>query len=105
MNICKVSKCTNKMYGSCGYCNKHYMQIRKYGEILSETIFDKNIIDLKDEYAEIVLKDRSKNEVNRALIDIEDVEKIRGIKWCLIGTNGYVRGNNKNGKDRTRRNK
>lgn len=75
------------------------MQIRKYGEILSETIFDKNIIVIKDDYAEIILKDKNKREIARTKIDLEDIDKIKYIKWHFIKTRGYARGNNKNGKD------
>jgi hypothetical protein len=75
------------------------MQVRKYGKILTETIFDKNVIDIKDNHAEIVLKNKKLEEIARARIDIEDIEKVKDIKWHLISNNGYVCGNNKNGKD------
>lgn len=100
MKICSVEGCNCKTANnSVEWCSKHYMQIRKYGKILSETIFDKNKIVVKDEYAEIILKNNKLVEVARALIDIDDIDKVKDIKWCLIQTNGYVRGNNKNGKD------
>lgn len=88
---CKVEECNHDSLTK-GYCSKHYMQTRKYGKILEETIFDKNVIEIKENYAEIILKNKQKEEVARALIDIEDVEKVKEIKWCLITNDGYVKG-------------
>ena len=86
--MCKVSGCNNKLLAK-GYCSKHYQQIRLYGKILDRSKFDPNEIIKYDDYAEIVLYDKYNKEVARALIDIDDVDKINQNKWCLT-TNGYV---------------
>ena len=80
--------------GTTGYnmCNKHYKQFKKYNKVLDtnpRTMYDPNEIIEHDDYAEIVLYNRDCIEIARALIDIEDVEKVKDLKWCLNG-NGYV---------------
>ena len=89
MKICKVERCNNKVHGK-GYCNKHYIQFKRYGEI-RRTLKDPNEIVLHDDYAEIILYDMNSNEKARALIDLDDVHKVKEYKWCLDGY-GYVRG-------------
>ena len=79
----------NSIYGK-NLCNKHYLQMRKYGHILEKTRLDDTQIEIKDTYAELILKDTYANEINRTLIDIEDVDKIKAHKWFL-GKDGYVR--------------
>lgn len=86
MKICKVEGCNNK-HKAKGYCAKHYMQQRQYGEI-KRTKYDKNEIILYKNYAEIVLYNNNCNEIGRAIIDLEDVEKIKNYKWSL--KNGYA---------------
>lgn len=78
-----------------GYCQRHYSQYKRYGKILNRTIHDLNEIVIYEDYAEIVLYNKQCEEVGRALIDIEDVDKVSKYKWCL--RNGYVY-NNKVGK-------
>lgn len=86
--VCSVEGCNNKHHAK-GYCDKHYKQVRRNGKILKRTIFDLNEIIIYDTYAEIVLYDKDCNEIARALIDVEDVEKVKNIKWCYDGR--YVR--------------
>ena len=86
MKICKVEGCNNK-HKAKGYCAKHYMQQRQYGEI-KRTKYDKNEIILYKNYAEIVLYNNNCDEIGRAIIDLEDVEKIKNYKWSL--KNGYA---------------
>ena len=58
MKICKVEGCNNKVHGK-GYCNKHYRQFKRYGEI-RRTLKDPNEIVLHDDYAEIILYDMNR---------------------------------------------
>ena len=91
MKIC--SQCgreTDKL--KKGLCQKHYFQIRKYGKCLDSnprTQYDKNEIVVYDDYAEIIIYDKDCNEKCRALIDIEDVDKVNFTSWYL-DKNGYV---------------
>ena len=87
MKICKVKGCENKIRCS-GYCNRHYLQIRRYGEILERTIRDKNEIIDCGGYSEICIYNKKGKEIARTKIDKEDFEEVKGHKWCL--NSGYV---------------
>lgn len=87
---CKVEGCCNKHYGN-GYCKKHYKQIELHGHILNNTRFEPNEIieDQEKNLAYIILCDRQGKEVARALIDLEDVEKVKNYRWSYR-RNQYV---------------
>lgn len=87
MGKCEVGWCDSDSKAN-GYCMKHYMQMRRHGKILDRTRFDKNEIVKYEDYAEIVLYDPHGKEVDRALIDLEDVETVSEYKWC--SKKGYV---------------
>lgn len=80
---CKVEGCNGKHHAK-GYCNKHYRQIKKFDKIIPDT----NEIVIYSDYAEIILLNREYNEVGRALIDLEDVEKVKNYRWNL--GSGYI---------------
>ena len=92
---CKVKNCENKQkYLQKGYCRKHYNQIYHYGKILGRTKFDPNKIIDCGKYYEICLYGFNKTgnkpkEIARTKIDKEDLEKVKGYKWCL-NSYGYV---------------
>lgn len=48
-NICSIEGCNNSACGK--YCNKHYHQIKRYGNIKTRTRFDKIVVlkVIKDE--------------------------------------------------------
>lgn len=48
-NICSIEGCNNSACGK--YCNKHYHQIKRYGNIKTRTRFDKNEIIINDNVA------------------------------------------------------
>ena len=89
MRICSVEGCNNNKHLTRGYCDRHYRQIRIYGEILERTSFDSNEIVIYEDYAEIVLYGRNNKEKGRAIIDVDDVEKVSQYKWHLT-KNGYI---------------
>lgn len=73
-------------------CEKHCKQIYNYGEITnpsSYNIQDKNLIEIYDEYAVLILKDRSGKVIAESFIDIESVAIVKEYKWSL-GSHGYV---------------
>ena len=84
MKTCKVDGCNNKHLAK-GYCNKHYRQMRRHGEILDRTRFTPNEIVIYDNYAEIILYDNQNKEKSRAIIDIDDIDKVKLYKWGLSG--------------------
>ena len=55
----------------------------RYGSFNDNTIYEPNQIEIFDDHAEIILKDKHCQEVGRALIDLDDVEKCRPYKWHL----------------------
>lgn len=80
-----------KAYGKV-YCPKHYKQTKKYGSPIDEnprTIYDKNEIRICGNIAYIDLYDKHCNVINTAIIDSDDVQKVRYIKWKLSNS-GYV---------------
>ena len=76
---CCVDGCNNEAY-SKNYCEKHYHQMRDFGTI-KRTIKDLNEIIEYDFYAEIILYDKNCEETSRTLIDLEDIDKVKDIKW------------------------
>ena len=87
MRLCVVENCFNK-HRRNGYCNKHSTQINKYGKIIKQTIFDKNIFIIYKTHALIEITNRKHEIIAYCIIDLEDVEKCKKYKWCL--NHGYV---------------
>jgi hypothetical protein len=89
--ICSVCGSNKRVtrHKNIAYCKNHYYQITRYGKILKRTKNDLNEIIKYDTYAEILLYDKYNNEVAKALIDLDDVEKIKNYKWG-IGNGGYT---------------
>lgn len=91
---CKVCGClstkTSRFYKKHMLCNKHYQKLLKYGETTNiRTIYTPNEIIKYDNHAEIILYDKYGKEINRALIDLEDIDKVKNFKWC-INPQGYA---------------
>lgn len=86
MKTCKVEGCNGK-HKAKGYCNKHYIQMRDFGEI-RRTRFDSNEIIEYEDHAEIVLYNKHCEEIGRTLIDLDDVDKARSYKWGI--NKGYA---------------
>jgi hypothetical protein len=80
---CSICGSYNRMclHDGIPYCGKHIAQIRKHGEISKRTRFDSNEIILYDNYAEIILYDAYGEEINRTMIDLDDVEICKKYKW------------------------
>jgi hypothetical protein len=77
------------------YCNKHYKQLLRCGEILTRTKFDKNEIIIYKDYAEIVLYNINNKEKARAIIDIDKINIINTYKWGLYEKYVVTRNNKK----------
>lgn len=74
------------------YCNKHYNQVKRYGHAIDSnprTTFDKNEIIVDGKIARVKLYDAQCNHIATAIIDSEDVNKIRYTKWKL-SSSGYA---------------
>lgn len=73
-------------------CNKHYKQFKKFGcfrDASNRTQRDKNNITVVGDVAYIDLYDKQYNVVAQAIIDAEDVDKVKNIKWRK-NCNGYA---------------
>lgn len=74
------------------YCKKHYHQLKKYGKPIDNnprTILDRNEIIVDGKIARVKLYDSQCNHIATAIIDSEDVNKIRYTKWKL-SSSGYA---------------
>ncbi len=70
-------------------CSKHRSQWYRHHKFDDDTIFSDNKYVLYNDRAEIILKDKNCNEVGRAIIDLDDVDKCKPYKWHLRQRN-YV---------------
>ncbi len=86
--ICKIADCESNCYGG-GYCKKHWLQVYRHGKILERTQYDPNEFILEGNICRIKLYDTRNNEKAEAIIDVEDHEKCKGMKWCLHNS-GYA---------------
>lgn len=78
---CSVENCHNKVMAK-GLCSKHYSQLRRYGKIFKYSSRDKtNHIEILENHAEIFLIDKNNEICAKALIDLDDVDKVKNIKW------------------------
>ena len=93
---CKVENCENKVHYKSGqyegFCNKHYIQLYRYGKIFKRTYRDKNeIIDRGDYYEICLYQGRlEQKEVGKIKIDKEDLDKVKDYKWHLTDQ-GYAK--------------
>lgn len=78
---CSVENCHNKVMAK-GLCSKHYSQLRRYGKIFKYSSRNKtNHIEILEDHAEIFLIDKNNEICAKALIDLDDVDKVKNIKW------------------------
>lgn len=85
---CSVDGCHNFVHGK-GYCNKHRIQIQRYGHIFERTKFDAPNIRIDGDIAYLTLYDKRENTVAEAIIDSEDISQVSMHKWYLHNQ-GYV---------------
>ena len=79
---------------SHGYvlCDKHYKQYKKYGKFLDNnprTIYDRNELHISNDITYIDLYDQKCNVIAQAIIDTDDIDKVKYTKWKL-SSSGYV---------------
>lgn len=74
------------------FCDKHYKQFKKYGKCLDanpRTMYDRNEYHINGNITYIDLYDKNCNVIAQAIIDTEDLEKVKYTKWKLSGS-GYA---------------
>lgn len=72
-------------------CVRHYKQMIRHGKILERTIYDKNEIIVKNDYAELKLYNKNGKQIGLTKIDIDDIKRVSKFKWSLWSKNGYVK--------------
>lgn len=87
MNQLCCSECGKKQnfyryFNGKPYCNTHWNQMNNVG-FCYKTQYERNDIEIFDTYAEIILRNKHGQELTRAIIDIDDIEKVKNIKWRL----------------------
>lgn len=87
MKKCIVKECSNNNL-SKGYCNKHYLQVRKFG-FVKKTMFDKNKIHCRNEVCYIELCNEKCDKVGVAKVDKKNMQLISKYKWG-VNFRGYV---------------
>lgn len=86
--VCGITEESTRIIGKM--CRRHYLQLYRHGSVLSRTIYDPNRFIVEGNICRIELYNAAGAIAGYALIDAEDVEKTKGIKWYL--KQGYVRG-------------
>lgn len=92
--VCEKNENETKIISSKKYgilCRKHYLQMYKHGKI-ARTIHDPNRFILEYNIVRIELYDTKGNVTGYGIVDAEDLELVKNIKWYC--KNGYVRGGN-----------
>ena len=87
-------------------CNKHYRQYKKFGKFLDNnrrTISDRNEYHICGDITYIDLYNIKCEVVAQAIIDTEDLDKVKDIKWKL-STTGYAMNTQKGGIENRRPN-
>ena len=81
-DICGSKSKPRRKYEDKMLCPKYYgIKTRKNPDY---SIKDKNKIIIKDDHAEVVIKDKSGDVAGISLIDLEDVQLIEKYKWRLM---------------------
>lgn len=83
---CKICGCVEEEY-VFGMCLDHYVNVKKFGN--AEGIRIKNKIEIFDDHAEVIIKDKDGYEKCRAIIDMDDISMVKEYKWCL-NSQGYA---------------
>ena len=93
-NGCLVDGCSNKHSGK-GYCNKHRLQIQLFGFIKERTTRDPNEFIFEKDICKIILYNIRSEPIDTAIIDVDDYDKVRGVKWHKESGRGYPKSRKK----------
>jgi hypothetical protein len=88
-SICAVKEC-NRFIHAKGLCRKHYLQLQRHGKVFQFSKYDRNEIVIDGDIAYIVLRNDKEQELARAIIDTEDLDKTIIYKWRLMKSKGYI---------------
>lgn len=88
--MCLVKGCNVSKVHAKGLCKRHYEINRRHGTPYRRTIWDRNEIEIVDDYAEIYIYNNKCKEIGRTKIDIEDIERVKDYKWHYANKLKYV---------------
>lgn len=77
------STCKIKTISGLNYCPKHLTRHYRHQNMDNRSIYDANEYVVYEDHAEIILCSVNGNEVARAIIDLNDVERCKQHKWHL----------------------
>ena len=89
--MCKVDWCDGDD-GKLGYCNRHYLQMRRFGKILP-IARNRNLpqeFEFRGNDCHIILYDKIGNKITNAIVDMDDYEIVKSYKYNFSGR-VYVR--------------
>lgn len=92
--VCSMDGCSKAIHAK-GYCDTHYRRFKKHGNTDCPSREDNELI-LHVDYAEIKINNPKTGGITLVKVDIEDIEKLKGVRWYLSGKNQYAR-NDKRG--------
>ena len=89
--MCRVNWCDGDD-GKLGYCNRHYLQMRRHGKILpiARNRRDPQEFEFYGNDCHIILYDRSGNKITSAIVGIDDYKIVKPYKFDFPGRR-YVR--------------
>ena len=89
--MCKVDWC-NEKDGKLGYCNRHYLQMRRFGEILpiARNRNTPQEFEFYGDNCHIILYDKSGEKITSAIVDTKDYSIVEPYKFNFSGRR-YVR--------------
>ena len=89
--MCKVSWCEDKI-AKLGYCNRHYLQMRRFGEILpiKRNRSSSQEFEFYGKDCHILLYDKNGDKITNAIIDTADYDIVKDYKFNFSGRR-YVR--------------
>jgi len=91
MKSCSIKKCEKRIHAK-GMCARHYYQILRKGKISgssSRTRYDLNKLTTEGDICIIEVYDNQGYVKAEAIIDRENLEKVKGIKWSQL-KNGAI---------------
>jgi hypothetical protein len=85
--VCRTKNCGLPAI-SKELCFKHYNQMNNKGYVYRSR-YEPNIFEVDGDICFIHTFDNNGNLKNKVKIDVDDIEKVRPLKWC-VGNHGYA---------------
>lgn len=71
-------------------CRKHISQLWRHGDFLDSTIYDSNEYITDGGVVKIILKDKHCRPVGEAIIDLDDLDRCKAVKWYARKTKNGI---------------